>query len=341
MRIRRRLGIERFYHYKEPDGAKTPSDVLQNMEYAIKLFPSFDLSKPLIQYDKSSLTKSTDDIYALSEFILHKVEFLKETKGIRVLAKKPPMIYGLNTMHIYQKSIETMEKINKLRIKDKLYEVAVPSSPQKTKSTDDVYALLVMIDDEISIIMEKNGVKDVQRWSYVLNRKKYSNKTPSDVYHNLWKISYVIDIFRGEQYTPNETYVLAKKLQQRIENMVEHLIGKTPKIETQHSSDKRPADVFQLTLKLYNVLTEVEKRANISVGAIEIPKEKIITPDTVYNALRVINATIIDLNINFGIEFNVKDLKINEKKTPSDVYDIVFKSYKSLKTLLDDKNYEN
>jgi hypothetical protein len=341
MRIRRRLGIERFYPHKKFDGLKTPSDVLQNMEYAIKLFPDFSLSSDLIQYDKSSLKKNINDIYALSEFVLNKVEFLKENKGIKVTPKEPPMIYSLNTMHIYQKGIETMEKINKLRIKDKLYEVALPASPRKRKSTDDVYSLLVMIDDEISIIMEKNGISDVKRWSYILDRKQYKEKEPSDVYHNLWKISSIIDIFRGINYTPNETFILAKKLEQRIDNIVEHLIGKIEKAKIPKSSDKRATDVFYKTLQLYDILSIVERRANISVGAIEIPKEKIITIDAVYNALRVINATLIDLDINFGIEFYNQEIVLTEKKTPSDVYDVLTGSYEILKALLEDKYYEN
>jgi hypothetical protein len=341
MRIRRRLGIERFYPHKKFDGLKTPSDVLQNMEYAIKLFPDFSLSSDLIQYDKSSLKKNINDIYALSEFVLNKVEFLKENKGIKVTPKEPPMIYSLNTMHIYQKGIETMEKINKLRIKDKLYEVALPASPRKRKSTDDVYSLLVMIDDEISIIMEKNGISDVKRWSYILDRKQYKEKEPSDVYHNLWKISSIIDIFRGINYTPNETFILAKKLEQRIDNIVEHLIGKIEKVKIPKSSDKRATDVFYKTLQLYDILSIVERRANISVGAIEIPKEKIITIDAVYNALRVINATLIDLDINFGIEFYNQEIVLTEKKTPSDVYDVLTGSYEILKALLEDKYYEN
>ncbi len=211
-RIRRRLGIERFYESKTVLVSKTPSDVLQNIEYAIKLFPSFYVSRELIQYERNSLKKTINDLYALSEFILHKIEYLKEVKGIKLESKEPPMIYSLNKMHIYQKAIETMEKINKLRIKDKLYEVAVPSSPLKNKSIDSIYELLLMIDDEISIIMEKNAIKDVKRWSYVLDRKKYNDKEASDIYHNLWRVSSTIDIFRGIQYTPNETFVLAKNL---------------------------------------------------------------------------------------------------------------------------------
>ncbi len=340
-RIRRRLGIERSYESKNIDGSKTPSDVLQNIEYAIKLFPSFEVSRDLIQYDKDSLKKTINDIYGLSEFILNKVNYLKEVKGIKVNSKEPPMIYSLNQMHIYQKAIETMEKINKLRIKDKLYEVAVPKSPLKKKSTSAVYELLLMIDDEISIIMEKNGVKNIQRWSYILDKKHYIDKESSDIYHNLWKISSTIDIFRGIQYTPNETFVLAKKLEQRITNTLKYLTGKVKKVDIKQSSDKRPSDVFLLSLKLYDTLSIIEKRANITVGSVEIPKEKNITPDTVYNALRVINATVIDINIHFGIDSTVNTVKLDSKKTPSNVYDVVYKSYETLKFLLEDKSYED
>ena len=341
MRIGRRLGVDRLYKIKDIDGSKTPSDVLQNIEYATKLFPEFQVSKELVQYDKNSLKKHIDDLYALSEFILKKVEYLKEVKGIKVKAKEPPMIYSLNNMHIYQKAIESMEKINKLRIKDKLYNVAVPSSPVKKKTTGAVYELLIMIDDEISIIMEKNGIKNVQRWSYILDKKHYSDKLASDVYHNLWKISSTIDIFRGIQYTPNETFILAKKLEQRINKIVKHLTGKNPTISITQSYDKRPSDVFHLSLELYDILTKIEKRANLSVGNIEIPREKTITPDTVYNSLRVINATLIDLSINFDIQTNVSKIVLSNKKTPSDVYDVINKSYHTLETLLEDSSYEN
>ena len=340
-RVRRRLGIERLYDVQDISESKTPSDVLQNIEYAIELFPKFKVSDELTQYNTKSLDKSIDELYSLSQFIFDKTKYLKEVKGIKIELKEPPMIYSLNRMHVYQKGIETMEKINKLRIKDKLYEVSVPSSPVKTKSTESVYELLLMIDDEISIIMNRNGIKNVQKWSYTLDKKLYSGKTPSDIYHNLYKISSTIDIFRGIQYTPNETFVLAKKIEQRIEQINNHLIKNIKKIDLKRSSDKRPLDVFNLTLKLYETLATIEKRANIALGTVAIPSEKTITSDTVYNALRVINATLIDINIHFGIESVTKKVLIKDKKTPSDVYNVVYKSYKTLKLLLEDSSYEN
>ena len=341
IRIRRRLGIERSYEAKDVLESKTPSDVLQNIEYAIKLFPTFELNKELVQYDRTSLVKNLNEMYSLSEFILNKVEYLKEVKGIKVLAKNIPMIYNLHTMHIYQKGIETMEKINKLRQKDKLYKVAIPQSPIKQKSTDSVYELLLMIDSEISIIMERNGIKNVKNWSYVLNRKTYTNKNPSHIYNNLWKISSTIDIIRGAQYTPKDIFILANKMAQRIDNITEHLIGKTNTPSYDKCLEKRAADVFNLSLKLHDLLLYFEKRANITIGVVDIPKEKNISADTVYNALRVINATLIDINIHFGIETTIKDAKVDTKKDFSDVYEVIDRSYITIQKLLKDSSYEN
>ncbi len=341
-RIRRRLGTERLYDVKEIYESKTPSDVLQNIEYAIKLFPAFNVSDDLVQYSSKSLNKTINELYSLSQFIFQKTKYLKEIKGIKVELKEPPMIYSLNKMHIYQKGIETMEKINKLRIKEKLYEVSVPSSPVKKKSTDAVYELLLMIDDEISIIMQRNGIKNILRWSYSIDKKLYKNKTPSDIYHNLWKISSTIDIFRGIEHSPMETYKLAKKMEQRIENIIQYLIKDNKnKIVLIEHNDKRPSDVFQLIIKLYETLAIIEKRANIPFAGVEIPMEKTVTSDTVYNALRVVNATLIDINIHFGIESKIDKVAINSNETSTDVYDLVFKSYNNLQLLLKDDSYEN
>ena len=322
-RIRRRLGVERLYEAPVINTIKTPSDVLQNIEYAIELFPEFKLEKAIKQYNVDSLKKSQNEIYALSKFVLDKLNYLKSFKGIMVESKKIPYIYGLNEMHVYQKSIEAMEKINKTRIVNKLYEVAVPESPTKKKDANAVYEILLMIDDEVSIIMEHNGINDIKRWSYVIDKNKYFNKNYADVYNNLWKITSVLDNLRGEQYTPNETYVLAKRIEQRMHNITKYLTHKKHNMYSSRSLNKQPSDVFNLSVKVYDQLTLIIKRANISAADIKIPKVDLITPDTVYNALRMINASLIDINIHFGLDFTVENIVIDSTKTPSDVYDVV------------------
>lgn len=339
-RIRRRLGVERLYDVENINDSKTPSDVLQNIEYAIKLFPTFDLKNTLVQYDRSSLKKSLDDVYSLSQFILEKVEFLKQQKGIQVEPKRTPMIYNLHTMHIYQKGIEVMEKINILREKEKLYQMSIPQSPTKQKSTDSIYELLAMVDSEFTIIMRRNGIKNKKNWAFNLDKKRYKEKTPSDIYNNIWKISALIDTIKDKPYTANETYVLAKKMELRISTIVKYLIGDV-KIEHKKSFDKTSADVLNLLLELHKIVSKVENKANMRLGIVKIPNEQNITSDSVYNALRIINAKLVDINIHFGIETIIDDIEIDTTKTASDVYDTINKQYELVKQLLEDKNYED
>jgi len=73
-----------------------------------------------------------------------------------------------------------------------------------------------------------------------------------------------------------------------------------------------------------------------------IPKEKIITPNTVYNALRIINASINEILIYRDIdETTIKRvIDIPKGKTPTDVYINVTKINEMLKLLYEDGSYE-
>jgi hypothetical protein len=343
VRIRKRLGIERFYEAPVIEEFKTPSDVLQEVEYAIALFPEFKLDKNLIQFDPSSLKKSVNEVYGLSQFVLEKINKLKNIKGIKVEPKKLPYIYNLNEMHVYQKSIETMEKINKLRQINGLYKVAVPTSPNKKKDTNEVYEMLLMIDDEISIILKKNGVKNVQKWSYKVEKNQYSNKTFSDIFLNLWKSASLIDTFRGETYTLKETLNLAFRIEQRVHNIAEYLSKGKVKHDYKKHINKNEKDVFSLTINIYDSLIKILKRANISGGAVDIPEEKSITPDAVHNALRVVNASLIDLNIHFGIDTPISKSAngLIKAKSYTEIYTILDSAYTEIGELLEDSSYED
>ena len=91
--------------------------------------------------------------------------------------------------------------------------------------------------------------------------------------------------------------------------------------------NKSPADVFALTLQLNRRLKAMQKRANIPVTSIQIPREKRITPNTVYNALRLINAGMNELMIVKGIDGSglPRSRRRVEGKSPSDVYALVRK----------------
>ncbi len=337
-RISWRLGVERHFENIEPDEEKTPSDVVQNLEFAIALLPSFDFNEGVNQYPIDSLKKSPNDVFALSEYILEKINAIKADKGIRKTPKETQYIYGLKPIHVYVKGIEALEKVQKLKILEGSHISESPESPDRKISPSEVYELILRLDDELSLLYP-NSAK--QAYREVLDKKEYSDKTPSDAYNNLWKITYQLDTILNQEYTPNETYVLALKINKDVQNIVKYFLNKKVVVKKKEVLSKRPHDVFNQSKKVLEKLEQIKKRGNIESVRVALPKDKHITPTSVYNALRIISATISEINVAFGIG-HITIANVDTKgKTPSDVYEIVEQTNELLEYLFKDSSYEN
>ena len=347
-RIKYRLGVERYFKTENIKESKTPSDVVQNLKYAIKLMPTFDFNKKLIQYPITSLQKTPNHVYAVTEEILKKLNILKNIRGISQNIKNPPYIYGLKPIFAYQKAIEATEKAIRLKKQMGFYPSQIPRAPLREITPNEVYELVIRLDGIVTILLHKAGYKKADEYIYKINKKIPTDKTPSDVYHNLWKISNTFDLLLASEYTPNETFALSDKIKEKIVVLLKRLNIKKSAINNvlnhkYHISNKIPKDVFYLTLKFYENLKNVQKRLNMQKSKIVIPIEKDITPNIVYNALRIINASVNNILIFKNIDdedINYK-YKVYKNKTPTDVYINVLKLNNLLNLLYKDSNYEN
>ena len=341
-RLSRRLGIERSFPPKKPKTKKTPSDVVQNLEYAKALLPSFDFTHPLNQYPQKSLVKTPNEVYALSEYILHKIMHVKERGGIQIKAKKVPYVYGLEPIYVYVKGLENLEKIAKLKSLEGFYPAQIPDAPNTKITPSEVYELILRLDDEINLIYntKKYNYKFISYRNY-LNKKIYQDKTPSDVYNILWRISYELDTILNQQYTPNETYTLAVKLYKNVQIISYNFVHKKIQVPLLEYESKAPYDVFVQSLYLMQTLTKIKKRGNIDSPTIAIPRDKIITPNSVYNALRLISGTISELRIYYNIQMHTQAAyeKTPKNKTPSNVYSVLEATNKLAQQILQDSTY--
>ncbi|SFP54251.1 hypothetical protein [Hydrogenimonas thermophila] len=341
-RIKYRLGLERYFETYKPKEKKTPSDVVQNIEYALALLPDFSFKRKLVQYPVSSLKKTPNQVYAVTEEILRKLYKLKTLRGIQQVPKNPPEIGGLKPIHAYQKGIEAIEKAQRLKIQMGFYPSQVPTAPYRPITPSEVYELILRLDGIVTLLLKKAGDNTEKEYIYETEHSFFSGKTPSDVYYNLWKISRLFDVLSGSQYTPNETYSLAARINKKILLIAEHLgIAHNLNIKLHPVMNKQPKDVFELTVYLYEKLKYFQKRANMSVSDITIPREDNITPNTVYNALRLINAGVNELLIKMGIDAEEAMLSLSkaENKTPSDVYALVNKTLRQIEILFKDSSY--
>ena len=345
-RITRRIGLEASFPPKKIKEKKTPSDVVQNLEYASALMPSFDFSHPLNQYPQSSLVKTPNDVYALSEFILNKIALIKDKSGIKLRAKKAPFVYGLQPIYVYVKGIENIEKVERLKILNGFHPSQIPDSPNTKITPSEVYELIIRLDEEINLLYNsKKYGYHLTAYRDSLDKKEYQDKTPSDVYHNLWQLSYELDTILNQQYTPNETFVLASKLYKDISLLANILIKKDVNIRFKKYKTKSPRDVFYKSLELMRTLEKIKQRGDIQSVSISIPQSKEITPNVVYNALRIIDGTLSELHVHYDIEHNNNNNNNNNNKisnkTPSDVYSVIEATNTIADAILKDSSYEN
>jgi hypothetical protein len=342
-RLKTRLGLERYFEVKHVTDDKTPSDVVANLLYAKELLPEFSMSKKLSQYNRENLKKTSNEVYGVSADTLNKLNALARYKGINIKIQKPPYIYGLQPKHVYQKAIEAIEKANKFKTKEGFFKSNIPDQPFRTITPSEVYEQVERLNSTITLILQKNYDKSIKEYRYMFNKPKYRSKTPSDVYYNLWLVSKTLDQLIGTTYTPNETYVLAKNIENSIESINKHfglksLQNHAPSLSTQ-LNNKSPKEVFDESIKLYDTFKRVLIRANIKDENIIIPREQKTTPTTVYNALRIIIASINEFMISNNIPFTKIYLEDVKEKTPSDVFRVVQRANRKLNRLLQDASY--
>jgi len=346
-RIKYRLGVERYFKLPETKQSKTMSDVVQNIEYAKALMPTFNLQKDIIQYPISSLRKTPNNVYAVTTVILKKIEILKNLKGIRENPKKPPYIEGLKPIHAYQKANEATEKAIRLKVQMGFYPSEVPTSPIRPITPDDVYNMVIRLDGIITILLHRAGYKNVDEYIYKIDKEIPTGKTPSDVYFNLWNISNNLDLLLAREYSLSEIYDLANIIKAKLIPL-EIKLKINPKfikyIETKKYTidSKTKEDVFKLTISIYNALKNIQKRLNMNPSHIIIPKEDIVTPNNLYNALRIMNATLNEILIYKNMdETQIKYFpKVRGRQNINDLYKNLFKIKTMINLLYKDSNYE-
>ena len=346
-RIKYRLGVERYFKLPDTKRTKTMSDVVRNIEYAKELMPSFDLNKDIIQHPISSLRKTPNNVYAVTKAILRKIEILKNIKGIKENPKNPPYIEGLKPIHAFQKANEATEKAIRLKVQMGFYPSEVPTSPIRPITPDDVYNMVIRLDGIITILLHKSGYKNVDEYIYKVNKVIPTGKTPSDVYFNLWKISNNLDLLLAREYSINEIYDLTNVIKAKLIPLLIKLKIEPAKIKEIENSNKQPVsitkeNVFKITLNIYNDLKHIQKRLNMKPSQIIIPKENVVTPNNIYNALRIMNATLNEILIYKNMDESQIHYypKVKQKESINDLYENLEKIQNLINLLYKDSNYE-
>jgi len=328
-RIQYRLGLERIFPEPELNENKTPDDVIQNTQFARAILPTFELDKPLLQYDRIALIKTPNDVYSVTEHILKEMELYRRLLGIKVVPRKARIIQGLKPPHVYGKVLEIMEKIDVLRRRQNMGPIAVPHYPLRTITPSEVYDLTLRLDDELGLIYEHLEMEEAEEWLVSTSINEYEDKKPSDVFYLMQKISNLLDTILGtDGFSPNEVFREVIRTKEDVQ-MIARNLGHSLSEEIWKSGllkpETEPRDVLAKSKEVLDLIVQVKRRAGMfGVNNIAVTPTTQVTPSDVFNQVRLIETELTEFKVFLGISEETSIFTESYKnKTPAHVLQVL------------------
>ncbi len=304
-RIQFRLGLERSFAAPTLKSTKTSDDVIQNVEFAMQQLPLFKVGEPLHQYDRAALVKNPNHVYSVTEHILRELKQYRRLRGIQVSPRKAVLVHGLQPQHVYGKTLEVIEKINLIRQRQNIGAIAEPFYPLRKITPTEVFNETLRVDEELHILFHFSNMKS-QLWITDPNINEYTDKTPSDVFFYMQRISLLLDTILGvDAFTPDYVYREAQRIQQEIFILAQHL-GRPIPLEVWQNIKLdltvQPETVFKQVKILLDTVLSVERRAGMfQVKNFSVPPSDAVTPAEVFNLVRVVSSEMTELKVFLGI----------------------------------------
>ncbi len=337
--IQFRLGLERYIETPEPLPGKTPDDVIQALKWSEQIMPRFTSDQPIIQFSHKHLKKTPNHVYSVSRHMLIRLDQYRQIRGIQVIPTEPPPTPGMQPRHVYQKVLEIMEKVNRLRHQASLGSIAVPRHPLREITPSEVFDAVIRLDEELAIAMEPAGMSK-KLWITSTENQTFRDKKTSDVYRNLWRTSLLLDALLGSAgFTPNEVFREAQKILTEIELLAKYTDTHVLMDPSVRKPETETKDVFIYTQRLLKLVYRIQERAGmIDSQRISMPVSGEISSNDVFNQVRLILAELVALKVRLGITSEIIEPPQPKDKVPADILNILEKAGILLNVLLNGKH---
>ncbi|MBF0455857.1 MAG: hypothetical protein HQL72_13710 [Magnetococcales bacterium] len=333
-RIKYRLGVERHFPTPMVKPGKTPDDVIQNLAWATAMMPTFSLQNRVWQQDPAQLNKTPDDVYMAIRHAVTELERYQASLGIRPKNQKPPEGSGLQSRHVYQQMLYSIEKIDQLRRQNGLGGLAIPRNPLRTITPHEVYELALRLDIEMDIIYKNAGLTDTEVYATSIHPVTVSGKSSSDVYHELWRFSCLLDDILGEDEQA-VGYITRQARQVSLElSTIMASMGYTKSIaEPPLQSGYLPSDLVLKGHNILRLLNKLQTRAGLFSSRLPIPPlPASVESNDIMNVINLIHAEVVAVKIHLGITKQLGALPV----TDADHYDETYRQLSWMEMIITD-----
>ncbi len=281
--------------------------------FILTIFSLFLLNAETI----GSTIKTSNDVYGKVMILKEYVKLLRENSNVDSDWPDVPQQYNKASRHVLQKSIEVLEKLNKLRVIKGVGRITIPPFPSRDITPNEVYDLVARLVDEaklaLKLIYGKNVTPETE--------KEIIRKTPNDIYRELWYISYSLDPILGVRgFNPSDVFAQTVRIISEINflRLTQNLSLK--EVKPTRTEGKHPNHALKEVYTLLEKISQSER--NLLIEPVSVTKDvprRVIAPSEVYDALQVVLAELQRIKYRLGVSRTFITPEFGLKKTPDDV----------------------
>lgn len=269
------------------------------------------LSIPSFWLQAAEVTPS--HVYQLTDHLLADIKLIRKFENVKTVAKIPQVQSNKTPLHVYSKSLEVRTKIIYLQTKYQFKNLPVTEIPLREISLTDLYETVEQLHQAVREIKLSLGITQEAEVPF------YPDKTPANVYENLWQASYYLDalvgaisadlVYRNVLYAIQDAKALAAQLELDLQQsdiaLLDEVIPKQANIEG-----------FK---NLYR-LARVERKLKIPAVAVRTFPSSVITHSDVFDTTNNILAELVRIKIAAGVKNTRKVLEPTVGKQTRDVF---------------------
>ncbi len=260
-----------------------------------------------------AVSMTPSHVFQETERLLLDIKLLRNAQNITGDVRDPGVQTNKTPLHVFAKALQVKEKIARTQQKFDIEPGEVPIMPTKKIVPADVFRLVRSLRAEVDRIMSKTGiVTSSEEPEFV------TGKTPSQVYENLWRCSFLLDDLAGS-IKPSYVYRNTELILSEI-NQIARSIGATLDTEIPRLQENiKPKDVNLEAFKNLYRITQIERK--IGISRVKIPQfpATTISPADVFETTYSLLAELARIKIEMNIVTTPPATSLIDDKSPAEV----------------------
>ena len=161
--------------------------------------------------------------------------------------------------------------------------------------------------------------------SKIAHIPNYTDKKPIDVFNFMHKVSNELDILIGHQTVPNDVFAQVMRVYDDISTILAKLNISDNTMPPKKHKNSKPKDVFKAAFELMDTVLAIQRRVNINrIDFSVFMKKQNIKPSNVYEIIGLVLSELQPIKAQLDIKRSITPpSKHYEDKSPADVEQLI------------------